>query len=366
MTEHKKKRIPGISENIKNILHYNDEIKQIYDNMQIYKDKLQNEINIQKERSGKNHLFETKNIINNEIQIIYESRNALKKEKDEIFQELTNLRNSMKGQKKTMTLHEIMQKEKEINEEIISQKMNSQQEKESINLLLELKKKKNFIGNEKDNEKKYFNLEKDYAKVKENLEKVNSELNLRKKEFEDLKIEIENLKEKEKEKTDAMKIYEKKLEELKNIKNEIVEKKRLENEEIKKKEIEHEKFLEEQEKVKNEQQKIYEQKMKIKKLNENLLNLEIEKNNFDPKKFDCLIDFLKGMKDFKNIPIGVVLKLNSENLKIPTKNDEVKNIIQILEGKKNKITEEIEENLLNLNSKIKKVHSKIEQEKKKL
>lgn len=72
------------------------------------------------------------------------------------------------------------------------------------------------------------------------------------------------------------------------------------------------------------------------------------------------------MKDFKNIPIGVVLKLNSENLKIPTKNDEVKNIIQILEGKKNKITEEIEENLLNLNSKIKKVHSKIEQEKKKL
>ncbi|KAM0677571.1 hypothetical protein BDAP_001898 [Binucleata daphniae] len=366
MSEIKKKRIPGISDNIKAISICNEEIKQIQDNIQMYKNKIQKEQSLQKDKLGRSHLFDTKNAINDEIKALYDQKENERNRKEELFAKIQEMRATLKTQKNVLSLSDIEKKEREITEKMMSEKYTSQQEKEYQAQLLELKKKKSFVGDNKENEKKMHDLERELQKVKESLEKTNTELFGRKKEMEELRIEIDSMKEKEKTKSDATIMYENKIEELKLKRDEVQERKRKEHDEIRRKEEEHEKHMAEMAVQMEIESKKKDQKMKIRKLNETVIALEEEKSGCDPNKFDAVISYLKNMKGTNNIPIGVVLKLNGEGIAIPTKQEDIQKAIETLEKKKSNFGAEIEGKLGNINEKIKKLVDEIENEKKKL
>ncbi|KAM0686211.1 hypothetical protein COBT_002571 [Conglomerata obtusa] len=365
MNDTRKKKIPGIHDNIKAIATYKDEITQIYENITLYKSKIQSEHALQKEKSGRAVLFDTKEAISEEIKALYEKRDYENSLKSTLIAELNTLRATMKGQK-TVNIVDIEKKQKEIEHRMIAERYTAQQEKELQAQLLELKKKKSLVGDSQDKERKVNDLEGELQKVKKRLENINEELFTRKKEMEELKQEIENVKEKEKSKSDAVVCYEEKIDELKKRRDELLEKKKKEHDEIKRKEDEYDAFMAEMAAQMEIENKKKEQKNKIKKMIEQLNVLEEQKNNCDPSKYDGMIEAVKKLKDVKNIPIVVIQKLSSEKLGIPKNQEDIKNIIEALEKRKEKFGSEIGNKLGTYSDNIKNLSAEIDEEKKKL
>lgn len=322
-------------------------------------------MNKQKEQSGKTQLYATQQQIQSEISELYEEAKKMNEVKNKLLNELSEMKGDVNSQMKNMNVYklsDLKKKEAEINEKMMFEKYSALQEKEFQAQLLDIKKKQGSFGELKKKADKTENLEKELGETKGRLKEIYSLIDNRKKEMEELRDEIEDLKKKGA-KNDIVIEYEDRIEELRKKKDELNEKKKNVHAEIQIKEEEHEKYLAEiaaQFEIENRRR---DQENKVKKLDQELNKFEEERSNFDANKYDGIIDAVKKIQNVKQLPLSIVQVLASEKITPPKSQDDISNIIKTLEEKKLKFSERVGGEISLIDSKISSLVKKIKEEK---
>jgi len=194
---------------------------------------------------------------------------------------------------------------------MINEPYTKQQEKEYQAILLDLQKKKQSYGDLTGKEKKIHDLEARLTVVKSEFAKICGDIDERKNEMAELNDALDSLKGNKK----SVKIVEieKQIDALYDKKKELSENRRKEHEIIKQKEDEHAKYMEVMSKQIEIENKKKEQRIKLRKMTEELVNMETIRNGFDSNKYDTMIKELEK----KSVSIGLIGLLSEEKLKVP-------------------------------------------------
>lgn len=358
-----KKRTPGLTQHFEIIRNIKSDLDSVINQIDFLQSQKRAEITNERESPERRRLLTEKELINNELNELFALSNSIKNEKYTIINELNALRDDIKQTKGTSSFRSMADIDKQkamIEKKMMDCHYTNQQEKEYQATLLNLHKMKQSYGDLSGKEKSIHNLETKLQTIKSEFQKVNEDIEIRKKEQQELKNVIDDMRGNKK--SDKIIEIEKQIDALYDRKKALTESRKKEYDIIKQKEEEHAKYLEVMSKQIEIENNKKDQKTKIRKMTEELVRLEAERSSYDANKYEAIIKELKK----KKLSVGLISLLTDEKLNLPRCDDDYEPLLKVCEIRKKDFENGVNEKVLELDGRIREIEASIAEEKKAL